>query len=173
MWCELSQVSVLAGWLRSCGRVHLNLLEILTRLLSPGMQANFFDEYQMEGVNAENNEICLEVTVENLARSLKTIQAAKSVKVKLTKKHCPCLTIAAELVRSGTAAFVGCLFSSPFNYVDILKKKQQEVCTPEPRYLVHLLLLVVYLNASVHPKYETCCQVTWTVLRIMVVQDGS
>ncbi|XP_075905272.1 checkpoint protein HUS1 isoform X1 [Nelusetta ayraudi] len=60
-------------------------------------QANFFDEYQMEGVNPENNEICLEVTVENLARSLKTIQAAKSVKVKLTKKHCPCLTIAAEL----------------------------------------------------------------------------
>lgn len=60
-------------------------------------QANFFDEYQMDGVNADNNEICLEVTVENLARSLKTIQAAKSVKVKLTKKHCPCLTIAAEL----------------------------------------------------------------------------
>lgn len=60
-------------------------------------QANFFDEYQMEGVSPENNEICLEVTVENLARSLKTIQNAKSVKLKLTKKHCPCLTIAAEL----------------------------------------------------------------------------
>lgn len=63
----------------------------------------------MEGVNPENNEICLEVMVENLARSLKTIQAAKSVKVKLTKKHCPCLTIAAELVRSGTATVWGCI----------------------------------------------------------------
>lgn len=68
------------------------------------LQANFFDEYQMEGVSPENNEICLEVIVENLARSLKTIQNAKSVKLKLTKKHCPCLTIAAELVRNGTAA---------------------------------------------------------------------
>lgn len=58
----------------------------------------------MEGVSPENNEICLEVIVENLARSLKTIQNAKSVKLKLTKKHCPCLTIAAELVRNGTAA---------------------------------------------------------------------
>ncbi|XP_069019481.1 checkpoint protein HUS1 [Embiotoca jacksoni] len=60
-------------------------------------QANFFDEYQMEGVSSEDNEICLEVTPENLSRALKTVQNAKVVKVKLTKKHCPCLTIAAEL----------------------------------------------------------------------------
>ncbi|KAM6912792.1 checkpoint protein HUS1 [Xenentodon cancila] len=60
-------------------------------------QANFFDEYQMEGVSSEDNKICLEVTPENLSRALKTVQNAKSVKVKLTKKHCPCLTIAAEL----------------------------------------------------------------------------
>ncbi|XP_035508165.1 checkpoint protein HUS1 isoform X2 [Morone saxatilis] len=60
-------------------------------------QANFFDEYQMEGVSSEDNEICLEVTPENLSRALKTVQSAKSVKLKLTKKHCPCLTIAAEL----------------------------------------------------------------------------
>eukprot|EP00064_Thunnus_orientalis_P026256 superscaffoldBa00016024_g26750 len=60
-------------------------------------QANFFDEYQMEGVSSEANEICLEVTPENLSRALKTVQSAKAVKVKLTKKHCPCLTIAAEL----------------------------------------------------------------------------
>ncbi|XP_078124466.1 checkpoint protein HUS1 isoform X2 [Sander vitreus] len=60
-------------------------------------QPNFFDEYQMEGVSPEDNEICLEVTPENLSRALKTIQNAKAVKVKLTKKHCPCLTIAAEL----------------------------------------------------------------------------
>lgn len=63
-------------------------------------QVNFFDEYQMEGVSSEDNEICLEVTPENLSRALKTVQNAKAVKVKLTKKHCPCLTIAAELVRA-------------------------------------------------------------------------
>ncbi|XP_029935578.1 checkpoint protein HUS1 [Myripristis murdjan] len=60
-------------------------------------QVNFFDEYQMEGVSSEANEICLEVTAENLSRALKTVQNSKVVKVKLTKKHCPCLTVAAEL----------------------------------------------------------------------------
>lgn len=60
-------------------------------------QENFFDEFQMEGVSPEDNEICLEVTPENLSRALKTVQNAKAVKVKLTKKHCPCFTIAAEL----------------------------------------------------------------------------
>lgn len=62
-------------------------------------QVNFFDEYQMEGVSADANEIFLEVMPENLSRALKTAQNAKSVKMKLTKKNCPCLTLAAELVR--------------------------------------------------------------------------
>lgn len=61
-------------------------------------QANVFDEYQMEGFSSEDNEICLEVVPENLSRALKTAQNAKAVKVKLTKKLCPCLTITAELV---------------------------------------------------------------------------
>lgn len=66
-------------------------------------QANFFDEYQMEGFSSEDNEICLEVTPDNLSRALKNTQNAKAVKVKLTKKHCPCLTITAELVSLGTS----------------------------------------------------------------------
>ncbi|XP_074054354.1 checkpoint protein HUS1 [Macrotis lagotis] len=60
-------------------------------------QGNFFDEFQMEGVAAEHNEIYLELTPENLARALKTAQNAKAVKIKLTNKHCPCLTVAVEL----------------------------------------------------------------------------
>ncbi|KTG06799.1 hypothetical protein cypCar_00042852, partial [Cyprinus carpio] len=61
-------------------------------------QGNFFDEFQLEGVSADANEIFLEVAPENLSRALKTAQNAKSVKIKLTKKSCPCLTLAAELV---------------------------------------------------------------------------
>ncbi|KAJ6662064.1 hypothetical protein lerEdw1_012911 [Lerista edwardsae] len=60
-------------------------------------QGNFFDEFQMEGVAAENNEIYLELAPENFSRALKTAQNAKAVKVKLTNKHCPCLTVAVEL----------------------------------------------------------------------------
>ncbi|XP_055513266.1 checkpoint protein HUS1 [Leucoraja erinacea] len=60
-------------------------------------QGNFFDEFQIEGVSAEYNEIYLELTPENFSRSLKTSQNAKAVKIKLTMKHCPCITIAVEL----------------------------------------------------------------------------
>ncbi|XP_077637302.1 checkpoint protein HUS1 isoform X2 [Crocuta crocuta] len=61
-------------------------------------QENFFSEFQMEGVSAENNEIYLELTAENLSRALKTAQNARALKVKLTNKHFPCLTISIELL---------------------------------------------------------------------------
>uniref|UniRef100_A0A8U8B7C7 Checkpoint protein n=1 Tax=Geospiza parvula TaxID=87175 RepID=A0A8U8B7C7_GEOPR len=60
-------------------------------------QGNFFDEFQMEGVAAEHNEIYLEFVPENLWRAFKTAQSAKAVKIKLTNKHCPCLRVAVEL----------------------------------------------------------------------------
>ncbi|KAG2458311.1 HUS1 protein, partial [Polypterus senegalus] len=62
------------------------------------LQENFFDEFQIEGISFEYNEIYLELAPENLSRALKTAHNAKSVKIKLTKKHCPCITIAVELV---------------------------------------------------------------------------
>ncbi|KAM4689175.1 checkpoint protein HUS1 isoform 1-T4 [Discoglossus pictus] len=82
-----------------------NLYFILTDKVANGgvsmwcelCQGNFFDEYQMEGVSAEQNEIYLELIPENLSRALKTAQNAKTVKIKLTNKHCPCLTVAVEL----------------------------------------------------------------------------
>ncbi|XP_039248649.2 checkpoint protein HUS1-like [Styela clava] len=60
-------------------------------------QENFFDEYQMEGVNKDCNEIYLEVVAENLSRALKSAQAAKALKIKLTKKQSPCLSLEVEL----------------------------------------------------------------------------
>ncbi|XP_055994189.1 checkpoint protein HUS1 [Sorex fumeus] len=61
-------------------------------------QENFFSEFQMEGVSAENNEIYLELTSENLSRALKTAQNARGLKIKLTNKHFPCLTVSIELI---------------------------------------------------------------------------
>lgn len=52
----------------------------------------------MDGVSPEANEIYLEITPDLLVRTLKTAQSAKSVKIKLTKKHSPCLTLEIELV---------------------------------------------------------------------------
>ncbi|XP_058036461.1 checkpoint protein HUS1 [Ahaetulla prasina] len=67
-------------------------------------QMNFFDEFQMEGVSAENNEIYLELAPENLSRALKTAQNAKTVKIKLTNKQCPCLTVSMELPSLSTSS---------------------------------------------------------------------
>ncbi|XP_072020768.1 checkpoint protein HUS1-like [Amphiura filiformis] len=59
--------------------------------------SNFFDEYRMDGVGEDANEIYLEVTPDDIVRSMKTAHAAKSVKIKLTKKFSPCLTFEIEL----------------------------------------------------------------------------
>ncbi|XP_063610271.1 checkpoint protein HUS1-like [Penaeus indicus] len=72
---------------------------------SPGLwaevdQGHFFNEFNMEGVSEEHNEIFLELQPDKLSRtlnSLKSSQSARSVKIKLTRKHSPCLTLEAEL----------------------------------------------------------------------------
>nr|XP_006216632.1 checkpoint protein HUS1 isoform X1 [Vicugna pacos] len=69
-------------------------------------QENFFSEFQMEGVSAENNEIYLELTSENLSRALKTGQNARALKVKLTNKHFPCLTVSIELLSVSSSSRV-------------------------------------------------------------------
>ncbi|XP_076764605.1 hus1-like checkpoint clamp component [Xylocopa sonorina] len=61
-------------------------------------QAHFFTEYTMNGVTEEQNEIYLEFDPSMLARSLGSLRmTAKSVKIKLTNKRQPCLTLEIEL----------------------------------------------------------------------------
>ncbi|XP_064644167.1 checkpoint protein HUS1-like [Lineus longissimus] len=61
------------------------------------MQSHFFNEYSMDGVSEEDNEIYLEVCPDSLTRSLKSAQNAKTVKIKLTKRHTSCITFEIEL----------------------------------------------------------------------------
>ncbi len=56
------------------------------------IQSNIFDEYRIEGKD-ERNEIYLEVNMEQLSRSLRSALNAQVVKLKLTKKQGPCLTV--------------------------------------------------------------------------------
>lgn len=51
----------------------------------------------MDGLSVEFNDIYLDIPPDSIARALKTAQSAKSVKIKLTKKHCPYLTLDVEL----------------------------------------------------------------------------
>ncbi|KAK2561434.1 Checkpoint protein HUS1 [Acropora cervicornis] len=54
-------------------------------------QSNFFEEYRIEGKD-ETNSIYLELMPDNLTRAMKSASSAQAVKIKLTKKHTPCLT---------------------------------------------------------------------------------
>lgn len=65
-------------------------------------QGHFFDEFAMEGVSAEANEIYLEMAPENLVKALRTGQMAKWIKIKLTKKHTPCITVEVDLPTLGS-----------------------------------------------------------------------
>lgn len=67
-------------------------------MLNFNFQDTIFQEYNMQGVSAEFNEIYLEVVIEHLVRALKSSQAAKSLKIKLAKKQTPCLSLEIELV---------------------------------------------------------------------------
>ncbi|XP_013147852.1 PREDICTED: checkpoint protein HUS1 [Papilio polytes] len=59
-------------------------------------QMMFFSEYQLTGVDDEHNDIYLGFSSVNLSRPLVTLKSAKSLKMKLTKKQCPCLTLEIE-----------------------------------------------------------------------------
>lgn len=61
-------------------------------------QKKFFSEYEMIGATDDQNEIYLEFSPAMLAKSLTSLKmTAKSVKIKLTNKTQPCLTIDIEL----------------------------------------------------------------------------
>ncbi|XP_063834167.1 checkpoint protein HUS1 isoform X1 [Ostrinia nubilalis] len=60
----------------------------------------FFSEYQMVGLDDEHKDIYLGFAAANLARSLVTLKSAKTLKMKLTKKQCPCLTLEIEMPSS-------------------------------------------------------------------------
>jgi HUS1 checkpoint protein len=80
-------------------------------------QSHFFTEYSMDGVTKDNPEIYLELEPDRLAKTLnalKSSNAARSLKIKLTRKHdLPCLTFEIELASS--AALLGATNANP-NY---------------------------------------------------------
>uniref|UniRef100_A0A8D9E074 Checkpoint protein n=1 Tax=Cacopsylla melanoneura TaxID=428564 RepID=A0A8D9E074_9HEMI len=63
-------------------------------------QNGFFEHYDMVGVNAAdaNNEIFLEFNISLLASILSNVKVARSIKMKLTHKTFPALTVEIELV---------------------------------------------------------------------------
>lgn len=63
------------------------------------IQGYFFDEYVLEGVFEEVNEIFLEFVFENLIRVLKIVQNVKWIKIKLIKKYFFCFIFEVDLVK--------------------------------------------------------------------------
>ncbi|CAK9303692.1 unnamed protein product [Gordionus sp. m RMFG-2023] len=59
-------------------------------------QERIFEEYCMEGLDKETNEIYMEVLIENIMKALKNAASTKLIKIKLTKKKGPTLTFELE-----------------------------------------------------------------------------
>ncbi|XP_059470551.1 checkpoint protein HUS1 [Neocloeon triangulifer] len=68
-------------------------------------QKRIFTELTLEGATVEQNQICLLLSPASMASALTSAKnalgAAKSVKIKLTNKKCPCLTFEIDLPSVG------------------------------------------------------------------------
>ncbi|XP_075747929.1 checkpoint protein HUS1-like [Rhipicephalus microplus] len=60
-------------------------------------QETLFQEYNMQGVSEEFNEIYLDIVADHIVKALKSAAAARSLKVKLTKRQTPCLSFEIEM----------------------------------------------------------------------------
>ncbi|KAK2500098.1 hypothetical protein MC885_015199 [Smutsia gigantea] len=109
-------------------------------------QENFFSKFQMEGISAENNEIYLELTSENLSRALKTAPNSRALKIKLTNKHFPCLTVSIELLSVSSSS---CIVTHDIPTKVIprkLWKDLQEPTVPDPDVRIYLPVLKTMKN---------------------------
>jgi len=113
-------------------------------------QESYFNEYNIEGVSAEQNEIFLEFVPDKLAKTLTGLKSGptKSLKMKLTKKNSvPCLTFEVELPALSLSRV--CVHDIP---VSVLPRKvwgeykeppmppfDVSICLPELRKLRHLM----------------------------------
>jgi len=115
-------------------------------------QESFFNEYNIEGVSSDHNEIYLEFSPDKLAKTLNSLRTGqtRSVKVKLTKKKdTPCLTFEVEMMGAPLVSSRTCVHDFP---VIVLPRKlwsdfrepglpqfDVSICLPEMKRLKHLL----------------------------------
>ncbi|XP_063932679.1 checkpoint protein HUS1 [Zophobas morio] len=90
----------------------------------------YFKQYNLVGLNEEYNEIYLELSTALLARSLSLLkQNVKSLKIKLTNKDSPCLTLEMELA-SESIQSRQCVHDIPVEVISLKHWKDYE----EPRF---------------------------------------
>ncbi|CAD6233899.1 GSCOCG00007374001-RA-CDS [Cotesia congregata] len=88
---------------------------------------HFFNEYVMVGIGENNNKILFDFDAQMLAKSLMSLRAtARSVKMKLTNKQHPCLTLEIELPSLTTDSWQ-CIHDVP---IKILPRQEWNVYQP-------------------------------------------
>jgi len=114
-------------------------------------QESYFNEYNIEGVSKEHNEILLEIAPDKLSKTLVSLKSAsaRSVKVKLTKKIVPCLTFEVELPGNDPTTSRMCIHDIPVAVLgrNVFKDYQEptmppfdvSICLPDTRKLKHLM----------------------------------
>lgn len=116
-------------------------------------QESYFNEYNIEGVSKEHNEILMEIVPDKLSKTLVSLKSAtapaRSVKVKLTKKTVPCLTFEVELPGNDPTTSRMCIHDIPVTVLgrNVFKDYQEptmppfdvSICLPDTRKLKHLM----------------------------------
>ena len=116
-------------------------------------QESYFNEYNIEGVSNEHNEIMMEIVPDKLSKTLVSLKSttapARSVKVKLTKKNVPCLTFEVELPGNDPTTSRMCIHDIPVTVLgrNVFKDYQEptmppfdvSICLPDTRKLKHLM----------------------------------
>ena len=116
-------------------------------------QESYFNEYNIEGVSKEHNEILMEIVPDKLSKTLVSLKSAtapaRSVKVKLTKKNVPCLTFEVELPGNDPTTSRMCIHDIPVTVLgrNVFKDYQEpsmppfdvSICLPDTRKLKHLM----------------------------------
>lgn len=87
--------------------------------------ANFFEQFSMGGVDEQFDEIWLTFSPEQLSNALNIFKySIKSIKMKLTKKQFPCLSIDVEVVgqNSQVSPDTSLMKFVPFSYPQIQER---------------------------------------------------
>lgn len=125
-------------------------------------QTHYFTEYVMSGVTEEQNEIYLELDASMLARSLRA--TARSIKIKLTNKGQPCLTLEIQLP-SLSIESQQCLHDVPVRVIP--RREWAEHRAPDiPEFDVYNILfrsivlsfiIIMYVSSIFFFRYQLIC----------------
>ncbi|XP_012876249.1 PREDICTED: checkpoint protein HUS1B [Dipodomys ordii] len=117
-----------------------------------------FGQFHMQGVSQELREIYLELKADLWSRAARSAVKATSLKLQLTNKHCPCLTLSVELL-SVSGSVRKAVHDVPVRVLPIrwwaecpepvLHAPEMSVCLPASKTLKNIVEKMAHMSSHV------------------------